>query len=745
MSKQPSGAPAKNSDIYDLVTDHSNLTFKNVGSLLGIACRDFSVERAQFHHIVISDEDENELKAKLSDFVHEDSLDRVSLLICCDGTLDETKTYITGSTHWAALHLRKIVGKDKKITIQPYYMNSLGGDIPPVVTKVFRNDPDQKPSLSRRLDRAPSKLKNLSMESPIPLVCPEQHNGYSSGYHGVFNLIRAHQANLEGLSDGSQPREILEIAAGAGAGIAAARTQFNAHEFTNYYKNPLGKIFSEKTSDEKQAEKQPESLTSKTEGKLPPAGKAAKLVKKLQETEPFEFLTSSIYRAWVQDKTFKDRFEEIWAIKGAIQEEKNRLTDDVEHNFKGSAALKKINQSCRKIIFDLVAQRTFETSSRGDENAEEAAIRLKIKEFSEALNSDITFQKLETNQRDFLPNFPPFLENGGLLDGIEEKISTLKAEAFTAPVKLKTSSLRSKFGSLTAVSAASAVLGNPETPKKGAVVVTNATFETPKKDGYDLATILAASSNKGSPPADQNSKKAASEFISPEFSQKYDSPGESLDGLNITPSPDKSEKLTISLGALVDKSGVQTAISLQGNGNGPLGKEINSSKAPGLIQDTSPQALNLKNEPIVANAGVGRVDKLRSTIVGANEVGANDLPIDSSEKLDQKPRAEVQALVLAKTEKALEDQTAKDSLADDDDEFSPRAAIISPKKQQPDKPTFTLSKPKTDEERKNKILALAANKKREREEKSKTTPAKSLTDASAIPLVITIEKGNGKY
>ena len=442
MSKARSETTAKHSDIYDLFTEHSNLTFRNVGSLLDIACRDFSVNRGQFHHIVTLDGEE--LKAALNDFTHKDPPeDKVSLLICCDGTLDEAQTYINGSTHWAALHLRKIEGSDKKITIQPYYMNSLGGDIPPVVTKVFTNEPEQNSVARRKIFGGSS---NLLMGSPIALACLEQRSGCSSGYHSVFNLIRAHKATKEELVAESIPRETLEIA--TTAGIAAAQTQFNAYEFINYYKTPLGKIFSEKTSNEKQlAEKQPEAVTSQTEGKKPPSGKVAKVVKKSQKIESFELLTSSIYQAWVvQDKSFKERFEEIWEIKVAIQEERNRQHEDPEHNFKGSVALRKINQSCRKIIFDLVAQRTFETSSHEEENKEAAAARLKIKEFSEALNSLRTFEKLETNQKDFLRIFPSFLEMEELLDGIDEKISTLKAKACTAPLN-KINPI-SKFGSL---------------------------------------------------------------------------------------------------------------------------------------------------------------------------------------------------------------------------------------------------------------------------------------------------------
>lgn len=570
MSKGRSETTAKNSDIYDLITDHSNLTFRNVGSLLDIACTHFSVERAQFKQIVISDEDE--LKAALNDFTYKDPPeDKVSLLICCDGTLDEAQTYITGSTHWSALHLRRIVGSDKKITIQPYYMNSLGGDIPPVVTKVFTNEPEQQSVVRRKLLGGSS---NLLMGNPIALACREQLSGYSSGYHSVFNLISAHKATKEELAAKSIPKETLEIA--TTAGIAAARPQFNAYEFINYYKTPLGRIFSEKTSDEKQsAEKQSEAFASKTEGK-PPAvnSRAARAVKKSQEIESFELLTSSIYRAWaLQGKSFKERFEEIWAIKVTIQEERNRLPDNLEHNFKGLAALNKINQSCRKIIFDLVAQRTFETSSHEEENKEEAAAaRLKIKEFSEALNDHRTFEKLETNQKNFLSIFPSFLEENGLLNGIDEKISTLEAEPCTAPPKKRNP--LSRFGSLKAAGPTSAELENSTTLQKEVVLVPSASFATPlkatKDDGEDLASRLPTDQQR-SPPANRELEKEAYYFISPtspNSSQKNNlSNVSSSEIFTLSPSPTGPKNSPIPSGESVKHSEVPTTIPLGVNGD----------------------------------------------------------------------------------------------------------------------------------------------------------------------------------
>ena len=683
MSKQTSGDPAKNSDIYDLITDHSNLTFRNVGSLLDIACNNFSLARAQFHHIVISDE--SELKAALNDFTYKDPPeDKVSLLICCDGTLDQAQTYITGSTHWAALHLRKIEDRDKKITIQPYYMDSLGGDIPPVVIKVFTDEPEQKSSAQRKIfSGRQSKSQNFSISIPIALVCPEQLSGYSSGYHSVFNLISAHKATKEELLAESIPRETLEIA--TTAGIAAARPQFNAYEFINYYKTPLGRIFSEKTSDEKQlAEKQPEAFASKTEGK-PPAfnSRAAKAVKKSQEIESFELLTSSIYRAWVvQGKTFKDRFEEMWAIKDAIQEEKNRLPDDVGHNFKGSLALKKIDQSCRKIIFDLVAQRTFETSPRGaEETEEETETRLIIKKFLESLNSETTFEKLKTNQRDFLSIFPSFLEENGLLNGIDEKISTLKAEPCTAPPKKRNP--LSRFGSLKAAGPTSAELENPTTLQKEVVP-----FATPlkatKEDGKDLASRLL-NGNQGSPPVNQESEKKISSFVSPDLSQENNSSGKF--------SPD-------------------------------IFTDLSPSSPTDNRGDLSP---NLEDGLPVANARGGKVGSLRSAVVDSQNLTANGGAL--SPTLAQKGKLE---------ESTLEEITA--AKGNDESEFSPRAVPIIATKPL-EIATFTFSQPKSLQAQLKELQALdeikkakRAAEKAERKKSKDITPATKLASASATPI-----------
>ena len=716
MSKARSETTAKHSDIYDLFTEHSNLTFRNVGSLLDIACRDFSVNRGQFHHIVTLDGEE--LKAELNDFTYS-SEDKVSLLICCDGTLDETQTYITGSTHWAALHLRKIEGSDKKITIQPYYMDSLGGDIPPVVIKVFTNEPEQKSSARRKLSSVPSNLL-----TSIALACPEQLSGYSSGYHSVFNLIRAHKATKEELVAESLPRETLEIA--TTAGIAAARTKLTAHEFINHCKNPLGKIFSEKTSDEKQlAEKQPEAFTSKTEGKPPAANsKAARAVKKSQETESFELLTSSIYRAWVvQGKTFKDRFEEMWAIKDAIQEEKNRLPDDLDHNFKGSLALKKIDQSCRKIIFDLVAQRTFETSSHEEENKEAAAARLKIKEFSEALNSLRTFEKLETNQKDFLRIFPSFLEMEELLDGIDEKISTLKAKACTAPLN-KINPI-SKFGSLKAAGATSAELENSTTLQKEVVLVPSASFATPLKAGKDaegnaegdLASRLLTG-NQGSPPVNQKSEKNLPPFVSPVLLQENNLSGKLSPDIFADLSPSPISK--ISSGSLVAGSGVKTTVNLDGNGD--------LSQVP-----------HLKDSSLVVKALGRKVGSLRSEVAVAQDQTANGGAL--SPVLAQESK--LKELILGETAAAE---------GDGGSEFSPRALITAAEPLE--RPTLTFLQPKSITDQFKDIEAMdeirkakRAVEKAERAERKKSkaiTPAVNPTSPVATPLYST-SKGLKNY
>ncbi len=206
-SSNPSNAQDFDADLnlFNYVSDNSNLTYQNVDFLLKNALQKMGISqeekdelfRKQFLMTAISDDQSLDfsLQDAILTFLGQDpKQDKFSILMC-SGMLNEDGQ-IEGNSHWTALHLRREGNK-----IKVYHLNSSSNSIPEAVFRVIdgikninADDLAQRDhgTLSDLKIRAIEELANVDFEKPIVVSCNPQKDGYSCGYHAVFNALSVH-------------------------------------------------------------------------------------------------------------------------------------------------------------------------------------------------------------------------------------------------------------------------------------------------------------------------------------------------------------------------------------------------------------------------------------------------------------------------------------------------------------------------------------------------------------------------
>jgi hypothetical protein len=189
-------------NIFNYVGESTNLSYQNVLYLINEAFKSNGLDVLQTAVAVISEDNslDYSLRNEILRFIGANPLqDRISIALC-RGYLNEQSGQIEGNTHWTALHLRRIEDEDDKVSIKSYYMDSIGNTIPQAVTRVlesikittFKDLGDDLSANStyqvaiRNLDKTDfNKCKILKRST-------KQTDGYSCGYHTVFNMLRMH-------------------------------------------------------------------------------------------------------------------------------------------------------------------------------------------------------------------------------------------------------------------------------------------------------------------------------------------------------------------------------------------------------------------------------------------------------------------------------------------------------------------------------------------------------------------------
>lgn len=195
---------AEDLDIFNYVGESSNLTHQNVLHLIGEAFEIAGANPDQTATAVISEDKslDYSLRDEILKFIgQEPAQDRISIALC-RGHIDEESKQIAGDTHWTGLHLRRVENEDGTISIQAYHMDSMGDIIPSTVARVLASiketnleDLDDDLAVNETYKNAIAHLENINFTECQPVKCAQQEDGYSCGYHSVFNLLRIHDAD----------------------------------------------------------------------------------------------------------------------------------------------------------------------------------------------------------------------------------------------------------------------------------------------------------------------------------------------------------------------------------------------------------------------------------------------------------------------------------------------------------------------------------------------------------------------
>ena len=193
-------------NVYNRVTDNSNLTHQNVHSLMRLAFIRSGITQAEYERLSINGQVDicvigdggSSLCDTIVKFIGQDpKKDRASFAICRG--LRDSSGRIYGNTHWTALHLRRSTDGEGKDHIHSYYSDSMSDTIPPEVAKFLNSDQinlnvSRETHISEVGQRGLQQLPQIVFEQTKIVECDRQIDGNSCGYHAVYNLLRMHSA-----------------------------------------------------------------------------------------------------------------------------------------------------------------------------------------------------------------------------------------------------------------------------------------------------------------------------------------------------------------------------------------------------------------------------------------------------------------------------------------------------------------------------------------------------------------------
>ncbi len=247
----------KRIDAFNAVTDRSWLTHQNVDRLLhdafvasGIA-EDQVNEMTRVGSIDICATDNRFdsidyilLEAVLKFIGQDPQKPTASIALCSGGQRDPVTGHVSGGAHWTALHLQRVTDPATGLTtIKAFTMDSGGNHAAPAaVDRVLSSISDNHGDIMSILGdgdaqdnitflRAAQVLQagNTKLEdAAVPLRCDAQKDGYSCGYHAVFNLV-----NMASRDDVTVDRDRIVQAGGA----------VDAQQFIERSKEQLIQIF----------------------------------------------------------------------------------------------------------------------------------------------------------------------------------------------------------------------------------------------------------------------------------------------------------------------------------------------------------------------------------------------------------------------------------------------------------------------------------------------------------------------
>lgn len=215
-----------NMDAFNYVSDHSNLTHQNlyhliresfIASGIGGGEYDRMNREGTINISVINDQNESldcELRDAILKFIGRGG-NKASIALC-RGVMGQSGQ-IEGNTHWTALHLRKVSNEDGSISIQPLHADSIGSEVPDAVNRVLKkiqnmslNDLNADLQNSHLYQRAIHNLTNINFKPCKNINVAQQEDGYSCGYHAVFNMTAMHnRVSVDNLLQDSKQNDVV--------------------------------------------------------------------------------------------------------------------------------------------------------------------------------------------------------------------------------------------------------------------------------------------------------------------------------------------------------------------------------------------------------------------------------------------------------------------------------------------------------------------------------------------------------
>ena len=292
--------------IFNRVGDRSNLSYQNVAALLRYAFVNigdmedeiYDKKNSETHEIdvvVISDDPGiTSLKDSINRFA--DSAAENCSIALCKGNIVGGE--IVGDTHWTALSLRKVRGEDGKTVIQAFHTDSMGLLVPASVSRVFN---EMKDDLLRRDIVLENCLANGGRV--------DQEDGYSCGYHAVFNLLRM-RLGVDLMTADERLQDIDKFIAD---GKRALKEKFNKVVAADGYSKALGKLTHEARALISDVEK-----LFKSQGPLDQLGTLS-ATKEVLEKEINEKIVSDFFRRAINNCLLE--------VRSKISESESNLDD----------------------------------------------------------------------------------------------------------------------------------------------------------------------------------------------------------------------------------------------------------------------------------------------------------------------------------------------------------------------------------------------------------------------------------
>ena len=196
--------PESNIDEYNEVFPTRHLSQSNVLCLMreSFNLPEQDIELQSVAVISRDDTIDNSLRDEVLKFIGKDST-KVSIALC-EGHINKSSGQIEGDNHWTALHLRKVVNEEGETTIESYHMDSRSITVPPSVDRILKSiknttadDLSEYLKNSDTFKQALESLEELSLNDCLGSKNQrsKQNDGYSCGYHAVFNMVRMYNAD----------------------------------------------------------------------------------------------------------------------------------------------------------------------------------------------------------------------------------------------------------------------------------------------------------------------------------------------------------------------------------------------------------------------------------------------------------------------------------------------------------------------------------------------------------------------